>query len=217
MQLAIGELPREDRSLLVAQSRTKRFLDVVLAAFALIVLLPLLVLIALAVMIDSGWPPLYSQMRTGFEGREFRMWKFRTMVRNAEQMRADLLLLNEAPFPTFKIRNAPRVTRIGRFLRMSSADELPQLWNVLVGDMSLVGPRPLFTQEANALGPAARLRFQARPGVTCVWQLSNRHSQQSTFDDWLAKDVAYIETWSLWRDLVLIVKTFGAVVRMTGR
>src|SRR5712692_4345726 len=115
VQLAIGEFTRPEIGLLVAQSRAKRLFDIVIAAVALIVLSPLLLLITFAIVIDSGWPPMYSQMRTGFEGRQFRMWKFRTMVRNAEAMRGELLSLNEAPFPTFKIRNDPRVTRVGRF------------------------------------------------------------------------------------------------------
>jgi lipopolysaccharide/colanic/teichoic acid biosynthesis glycosyltransferase len=206
-----------DARLPVARSRAKRLFDVVLAATGLVVLSPILVLIALAVVIDSGWPPLYSQSRTGFEGRRFRIWKFRTMVRNAEARRSELLALNEAPYPAFKIRNDPRVTRVGRLLRKSSADELPQLWNVLLGDMSLVGPRPLPTIEADLLDLAGRQRLLARPGITCFWQLSNRHADQSGFGDWLAKDLAYIHDWSLWRDVVILARTAQAVVRMTGR
>ncbi len=206
-----------DMRLPVAQSRAKRLFDVVLAGTGLLVLSPLLLLIVVAIVIDSGWPPLYSQRRTGFEGRHFRMWKFRTMVRNAEARRSELLALNEAPYPAFKIRNDPRVTRVGRILRKSSADELPQLWNVLLGDMSLVGPRPLPTIEADLLDLAGRQRLLARPGITCFWQLSNRHSDQSGFADWLAKDLAYIHDWSLWQDVVILARTAGAVMRMTGR
>jgi lipopolysaccharide/colanic/teichoic acid biosynthesis glycosyltransferase len=206
-----------DARLPVARSRAKRLFDVVLAATGLVVLSPILALIALAIVLDSGWPVLYSQSRTGFEGQVFRIWKFRTMVRNAEARRAELLELNEAPYPAFKIRNDPRLTRIGRFLRKSSADELPQLWNVLVGDMSLVGPRPLPTIEADLLDLAGRQRLLARPGITCFWQLSNRHADQSGFGDWLAKDLAYIQDWSLWRDVVILARTAQAVVRMTGQ
>jgi lipopolysaccharide/colanic/teichoic acid biosynthesis glycosyltransferase len=206
-----------DARLPVARSRAKRLFDVVLAALGLVVLSPILALIALAIVIDSGWPVLYSQSRTGFEGQVFRIWKFRTMVRNAEARRAELLALNEAPYPAFKIRNDPRLTRIGRFLRKSSADELPQLWNVLLGDMSLVGPRPLPTIEADLLDLTGRQRLLARPGITCFWQLSNRHAEDSGFSDWLAKDLAYIHDWSLWRDVVILARTAQAVVRMTGQ
>jgi lipopolysaccharide/colanic/teichoic acid biosynthesis glycosyltransferase len=206
-----------DARLPVARSRGKRMLDVALSTVGLVVLSPLLLLIALAIVIDSGRPVLYSQSRTGFEGRVFRIWKFRTMVRNAEARRAELLELNEAPYPAFKIRNDPRLTRIGRFLRKSSADELPQLWNVLLGDMSLVGPRPLPTIEADLLDLAGRQRLLARPGITCFWQLSNRHAEESGFGDWLAKDLAYIDQWSIWRDVVILARTAGAVVRMTGQ
>jgi len=206
-----------DARLPVARSRAKRLLDIVVSAASLVILAPVLALTALIVVVDSGWPPFYSQARTGFEGRPFRIWKFRTMTRDAETRRAELLALNEAPFPAFKIRNDPRVTRVGRILRKSSADELPQLWNVLLGDMSLVGPRPLPTIEADALDAGGRQRLLARPGITCLWQLSNRHSEQSGFSEWLAKDLAYMDGWSLWRDLVILVRTAGVVVRMTGR
>jgi lipopolysaccharide/colanic/teichoic acid biosynthesis glycosyltransferase len=201
----------------VARSRAKRLLDVVGSAVGLVILAPVLGLIAVAVVADSKGSPFYSQSRTGFGGRPFRIWKFRTMVRDAETQRDALLALNEAPFPAFKIRNDPRVTRVGRILRKSSADELPQLWNVLLGDMSLVGPRPLPTFEADALDSAGRQRLLARPGITGLWQLSNRHAAQSDFSDWLQKDLDYMEGWSLGRDLQILARTVGAVVRMTGR
>lgn len=206
-----------DARLPVVRSRVKRFLDVALAAAALIIFAPLFLLIGAAVVLDSGWPALYSQERTGYAGKRFRIRKFRTMVRNAEARRSELLALNEAPYPAFKIRDDPRVTRVGRLLRKSSADELPQLWNVLLGDMSLVGPRPLPTMEADCLDANGQRRLLARPGITCFWQLGNRHSGPSDFDDWLAKDLAYIESWSVWLDLVLLARTARAVVRMTGR
>jgi len=215
--LELTVLYRGDARLPVASSRAKRLLDVVVSALSLVVFAPIFALVSLAIVADSGGSPFYSQYRTGFEGRRFRIWKFRTMVRDAETQRAELLALNEAPFPAFKIRNDPRVTRVGRILRRSSADELPQLWNVLLGDMSLVGPRPLPTIEADALDSAGRQRLLARPGITGLWQLSNRHAQQSDFSDWLEKDLAYMDGWSLGRDLIILVRTAGAVVRMTGR
>lgn len=221
----LGELQLEltfpyqsgDARLPVAKSRAKRVLDIAVSAAGLVVFAPVMAYAFLAVVIESGWPALYSQRRTGFEGRPFRIWKFRTMVKDAESRRTELLALNEAPFPAFKIRNDPRVTRVGRLLRKSSADELPQLWNVLRGDMSLVGPRPLPTIEADALDLAGRQRLLARPGITGPWQLSNRHAAQSDFSDWLAKDLAYMDGWSVRRDLVILFRTVGAVVRMTGR
>ncbi|MEK6206474.1 MAG: sugar transferase [Chloroflexota bacterium] len=201
----------------MTESHTKRVFDLVVASVSLILLAPVCLAICAAIAVESGWSPLYSQRRTGLNGRDFRIWKFRTMVRNAEAMKAELLALNEAPFPAFKLRNDPRVTRLGRFLRKSSLDELPQLWNVIRGDMSLVGPRPLPVAEAARVSAAGKARLLARPGITCIWQVTNRHSANDSFDDWVAKDLAYIDNWSFWLDLVLLWRSAGAVLRMTGR
>lgn len=201
----------------IVLSRRKRALDVVAATTGMILLSPILFLIAVAVLIDSGWPVLYKQRRIGLEGRPFTLWKFRTMVRRAHEMRADLLLLNESPFPAFKIQRDPRVTRFGRFLRRSSLDELPQLWNVLLGEMSLVGPRPALPEEVRHYDALALRRLTARPGITCTWQIENRQSAQVGFDEWVQKDLAYMENWSLRRDLMLVVRTIRAVARMTGQ
>ncbi|MGH2500648.1 MAG: sugar transferase [Candidatus Limnocylindria bacterium] len=201
----------------VARSRVKRALDVAVAATALTVLLPLLALISVAVMAASGWPPLFSQRRVGLGGREFRFWKFRTMVNGAEAKREELACLNEAPFPAFKITNDPRVTPIGRLLRRSSLDELPQLWNVLRGEMSLVGPRPPLPVEVAQYDASTWRRLSARPGLTGVWQIEHRSLPAHSFGEWVRKDLRYIDRWSLDLDLILIVRTIGAVVRMTGR
>ena len=201
---------------LPATSTSKRVFDVAMAAVLLIVLIPLFAAITLAVVLDSGWPVLYSQRRAGMGGQHFSIWKFRTMVKNADALKPQLMALNEAPFPAFKIRNDPRITGVGRFLRKSSMDELPQLWNVLKGEMSLVGPRPLPVSEADRVTGLGRGRLSARPGITCTWQISNRHAATETFDDWAAKDLAYIDNWSFWLDLALLWKTVGAVFRMTG-
>jgi lipopolysaccharide/colanic/teichoic acid biosynthesis glycosyltransferase len=169
------------------------------------------------VLVDSGWPPLYSQMRVGLMGQQFRLWKFRTMVRDAEEMQPTLSAVNEAPFPTFKMRDDPRVTRTGRFLRRSSLDELPQLWNVLLGQMSLVGPRPPLASEVAHYDQRALGRLCVRPGLTCVWQVDGRDGSATSFEKWLAMDLQYIEHWSIGSDFVIIAKTFAAIGKMTGQ
>lgn len=200
----------------VATSRAKIAMDIVLAAIGVIVLLPILLLIGLVVCLDSGWPPLYSQRRVGMNGRTFRIWKFRTMVNGAHGLREHLMLLNEAPFPAFKLRQDPRVTRVGRFLRRTSIDEFPQLWNVLAGDMSLVGPRPALPGEVEHYDTVGRRRLRARPGLTCIWQIESRHRKSVGFDQWLEQDIDYINRWSLRLDLELIAKSVREVVRMSG-
>ncbi|HKY51555.1 MAG TPA: sugar transferase [Candidatus Limnocylindria bacterium] len=191
-------------------------MDVILASIGLIVLLPFFVIVSAAIVIDSGWPPLYTQERVGMLGRRFRMWKFRTMRRGAHELRSSLLTRNEGPAPAFKVRDDPRVTRVGRVLRRSSLDELPQLWNVLRGDMSLVGPRPPLPEEVAEYDALALQRLAARPGLTCTWQVERRRRDDITFDEWVALDLAYLDGWQLRDDLRLMVRTLGAVARMTG-
>ena len=195
---------------------SKRCMDVALAAVALVLLLPLLLLVAIAATIDSGWPILYGQNRVGLNGRRFRMWKFRTMVRDADNLRASLEHLNEAPFPAFKMRNDPRITRVGRVLRRTRVDELPQLWNVLRGDMSFVGPRPPLPSEVEHYNELARRRLVVRPGITCTWQVTGRLADAATFEDWVRTDLAYIDGWSLWLDFILLYQTLQLVIRMKG-
>ena len=201
---------------LPANSALKRMLDIAVAGLVLLVLSPLFAAVIIAVLLDSGWPVLYSQRRAGLGGQNFSIWKLRTMVKNADALKPQLMALNEAPLPAFKIRNDPRITRVGRFLRKSSIDELPQLWNVIRGDMSLVGPRPLPVHEAALVTGVGRGRLTARPGITCTWQISNRHAGTDTFDDWVAKDLKYIENWTFWLDVTLLFRTVGVVFRMTG-
>jgi lipopolysaccharide/colanic/teichoic acid biosynthesis glycosyltransferase len=201
----------------VALSRTKRLVDAAFAAVALLLLFPLLLIAAAAVVFDGGWPPLFAQERIGLEGQRFRMWKFRTMVNGAEGMRDSLAHLNEAPFPAFKVTNDPRVTRLGRLLRRSSLDELPQLWNVMRGEMSLVGPRPALPEEVRHYDAFALRRLAARPGITGMWQIENRNRSNGHFQDWVQKDLAYVDSWSPWLDVVLFAKTLAAIARMTGR
>jgi lipopolysaccharide/colanic/teichoic acid biosynthesis glycosyltransferase len=191
----------------------KRGFDLVAGSLLVIVMLPLLAACALAVKLDSPGPAVFGQLRTGRDGRRFRMYKFRTMLANAEELKASLAHLNVLPPPDFKIPNDPRITRVGRLLRAFSLDELPQLFNVLRGDMSLVGPRPTsFAPATYQLWHTHRL--DVPPGMTGLWQIGGRASM--TFDERLRLDVAYIRRASLAFDVLLLLRTFGAVVRRSG-
>lgn len=196
-----------------AHAMAKRALDLLLTILALPVVVPLLGLLALAVRLDSPGAPFYTQLRTGRGGRRFRMFKLRTMVENAEELKEKYAHLNELSPPDFKITDDPRVTRVGRFLRKTSLDELPQLLNVLMGDMSLVGPRPTsFSADTYSLWHTARLAV--RPGLTGLWQVSGRN--ELDFDDRLRLDIAYIRHRSFTLDVLLIFKTFRAVLSGRG-
>ena len=202
--------PRPRRRYLAA----KRVMDFVLTLLLLVVALPVLALCALALRLDSPGPILFSQLRTGRNGRRFTMFKFRTMVANAEELKASLAHLNVLPPPDFKIPDDPRITRVGRFLRATSLDELPQLLNVLRGDMSLVGPRPTsFAPSTYDVWHTHRL--DVPPGITGLWQLEGR--ALVTFDERLRLDVRYIRRASLAYDLILLMRTVPAVVRRSGR
>src|SRR5688500_2062672 len=187
-------------------------MDVALASLGLVGRALLRIVVRAAISVDSGWPPLYTQERVGLLGRGFRMWKFRTMRRGAHELRSTLLSRNEAPFPVFKLHDDPRVTRVGRLLRRSSLDELPQLWNVLRGDMSLVGPRPPLPEEVAEYDARAFQRLSARPGLTGTWQIERRRRDDITFDEWVSMDLAYLDGWRLLHDVRLLLRTVGAVV-----
>ncbi|WP_141733006.1 sugar transferase [Oligoflexus tunisiensis] len=191
----------------------KRFMDIVLTGSALILLAPIAGMIILAIKLDSPGPVYFSQTRVGRGGRLFRLHKFRTMVTNAEELKQTLLAKNELDGPVFKIRNDPRVTRVGRFLRKTSLDELPQLWNVLIGDMSLVGPRPALPSEVVHWEKWQCRRLVVEQGCTCIWQVSGRSNL--SFKEWMRMDMEYVYNWSLWLDLKLIVLTIW--VMLTGR
>lgn len=193
--------------------RVKRLLDLSLCALLFVPVLIVGVACALAIRLDSPGPVLFSQLRAGKDGRPFRMYKFRSMVENAEELKASLAHLNVLPPPDFKIPNDPRITRIGRFLRKTSLDELPQFMNVLKGEMSFVGPRPC-TIKVTAYSLWHCERLEVPPGITGLWQLEGRHV--SSFDERLRYDVQYIKTMSLGRDILLLVRTLGAVFRGTG-
>jgi lipopolysaccharide/colanic/teichoic acid biosynthesis glycosyltransferase len=188
-------------------------MDIVLAFCLLLPAGILMAILAVAIRLDSPGPVVFAQLRTGQHGRRFRMLKFRTMVENAEELRADLAHLNVLQPPDFKVPNDPRVTRVGRVLRRSHLDELPQLWNVLVGDMSLVGPRPTsFAADTYRLWHTERL--DARPGVTGLWQIRGRHMTE--FDERLRLDIRYIDEMSLRTDLRILLLTIRAVLNGTG-
>ncbi|MDX2149171.1 MAG: sugar transferase [Bryobacteraceae bacterium] len=191
----------------------KRALDVAASALALIVLAPLLAAVAVAIKLTSPGPVIFRQERCGLNGRRFQCLKFRSMVQNAEQMRAALEHLNERTGVVFKIANDPRLTPIGRWLRKFSIDELPQLWNVLRGDMSLVGPRPAVPSEVEQYARWQRRRLRMRPGLTCLWAISGRDSLD--FESWMKMDMQYIDNWSLGLDWSIILRTIPHVV--TGR
>ena len=192
----------------------KRAFDIAVVLLILPLVLPIMLLCAVIARIDSPGPIIFWQMRTGQHGKRFRLYKFRTMVRDAEERKASLAHLNVLPFPDFKIPDDPRITTVGRVLRATSLDELPQLWNVLRGEMSLVGPRPTsFAASTYDLWHTRRL--EVRPGVTGLWQIEGRNS--STFDERLRLDLAYVDTASLWVDVKILVATVGAVLRRSGQ
>jgi exopolysaccharide biosynthesis polyprenyl glycosylphosphotransferase len=193
----------------------KRTIDVLGAGLGLIALSPVLLATALAVRLSGEGPIIFAQDRYGFSRRRFRMYKFRTMVAGAEEQQAQLEELNEASGPVFKIRVDPRVTRVGHLLRKYSLDELPQLLNVLRGEMSLVGPRPLPIRDVHRFTEGALMRrFSVRPGLTCLWQISGR--SDVGFDRWIALDLKYIDEWSLLLDCQILLRTLPVVLKGTG-
>ena len=192
----------------------KRAIDVAGATIGLVVLAPALALIALAVRLDSPGSVLFGQRRIGRGEEPFRMFKFRTMVRDADRMKADLAHLNEAELPMFKIRDDPRITRVGRFLRRTSLDELPQLFNVLRGEMSLVGPRPLVPEEASQVIGWHRARLHLTPGLTGPWQVLGR--TRIPFQEMVKLDYLYVNDWTVWNDIKLLLRTGPVVLRRSG-
>jgi len=193
----------------------KRTLDLVCTGVALIIFAPLFLFIAIAIKLESSGPVFFSQERVGLGRRKFRMWKFRSMVRDAESQLAKLEQLNEVKGAAFKIRQDPRVTRVGRLLRKLSLDELPQLFNVLLGEMSLVGPRPLPLRDVERIPNGWQMRrFSMKPGISCLWQINGRH--KIDFDHWMELDLQYIDNWSPGLDLEILMKTLPAVLRGTG-
>ena len=195
-------------------STLKRLLDLGLACVVLLATLPLWLAIAVAIKLDSPGPVFFVQERVGFRGRRFRFYKFRTMGHGAERLKAGIRHLNEVSGPVFKLRTDPRVTRIGRMLRRSSLDELPQLINIVRGEMSLVGPRPPIPEEVAQYRPSDMLRLAVKPGLTCWWQVRGRSTVD--FDTWMAYDREYVYGLSFWVDVRILVQTVGAVLSCRG-
>ncbi len=192
----------------------KRAIDVVGAALILVLTLPLLGVVGALIRVSSRGPVIFRQIRSGFHGRAFEMYKLRTMVADAEQRRSELLHLNEMNGPVFKVSDDPRLTRLGRFIRRYSVDELPQLINVIKGEMSLVGPRPLPLYEASRIKGAQRRRLAMRPGLSGLWQTRGRSTVD--FDEWMRMDLEYVDQWSLALDLRILLATLPEVLRGTG-
>jgi exopolysaccharide biosynthesis polyprenyl glycosylphosphotransferase len=207
--LTISATPRQPVALLI-----KRSLDLLGAAVALAALAPLVAVTATLIKATSRGPVFFKQTRVGLNGRMFTLFKFRSMYRDAESRRAALADRNEMSGPVFKIKDDPRITPVGRWIRRFSIDELPQLWNVLRGDMSLVGPRPPIPEEVQKYERWQRRRLSMKPGITCLWQVSGRNGID--FDDWMKLDLAYIDTWSLRLDALILLRTVPVVLTARG-
>jgi len=193
----------------------KRMMDILFSLFLLVIFSPLFLVSAVLIKRSSPGPVFFAQERVGLNKRRFRLYKFRTMIPDAERKLAELECFNELSGPVFKIKNDPRITPIGKFLRKTSIDELPQLYNVLIGDMSLVGPRALPVRDYNGFDQDwHRRRFSVRPGITCLWQVNGRNN--IPFDQWMELDLEYIDNWSLWLDAKILLKTIPAVISGHG-
>lgn len=222
MLVSGSRLQQEDslRSILKSRLRgwkiiVKRTFDVIIALALLPLLIPLFLLIAIIIKLDSSGPVFFVQERIGCRRRRFRLYKFRTMVRGAEEMLKDIEHLNEKEWPIFKIKNDPRMTRVGKWLRRTSLDELPQFINVIKGDLSLVGPRPMSVRDVMGLGEDwPERRFSVKPGMTGLWQVSGRSNL--SFNQWMQLDLEYVDNWSFALDLKILLKTIPAVISGEG-
>ena len=195
----------------------KRAFDVVFSFFALLFTLPLYPLVMLAIWLEDGRPFFFGHLRETMGGREFRCWKFRSMRKDAEKIKQELKARNQADGPQFYIENDPRLTRVGKFLRKYNLDELPQFWNVLLGDMSVVGPRPSPYSENQFCPPWREARLSVRPGITGLWQVRRTRRAGSDFQEWIKYDIEYVETRTWWLDMKIIFKTFETIIRKGTR
>jgi len=184
----------------------KRLIDLILSILGIVFLSPIMLIIAIAIKVESKGPIIFSQDRVGKDGKFFKMYKFRSMVINAEELKEKLLSQNEMSGPMFKMKDDPRITKVGKFIRKTSIDELPQLFNVIKGDMSLVGPRPNLPKEVAQFSDYHKLKLKAKPGLTCYWQVMGRNS--IGFEEWMELDIKYIRERSIWLDIKLIFRTF---------
>lgn len=212
--------PLLDREEVLARRKrywmNRRAQDILLSLLALSVLWPIMLITAIAICIESpGASPIFVQDRIGRDGKLFKFYKFRSMIPNAEARLAELMDKNEMEGPVFKMKDDPRITKVGKFIRKSSIDELPQLFNILKGEMSIVGPRPCLPRELEQYDDYMRQRLLVTPGLTCYWQIQP-HRNDLTFDEWLELDLKYIKNSSIGKDWIIILKTFAAVIRMSG-
>lgn len=187
----------------------KRLVDIIGSLMGMIVLIPVFIIVGILIKLESKGPIFFHQKRVGLKGKEFKMYKFRSMIVNAEELLDKLKEKNEMTYPMFKMKDDPRVTRIGRFLRRTSIDEMPQLINVLKGEMSLVGPRPNLVSEVARFNRYHKLKLLAKPGLTCYWQVMGRNSID--FEEWMELDIKYLKERNTWVDLKLIIKTIGVL------
>lgn len=214
---SIGVIPMFEyrtRSIHGSEIIFKRIFDIIVSFCLLVLLLPFILFIALLIKIDSKGPVFYISKRCGYKGKKFSFIKFRTMIKKAETLKKELIDRNEKDGPIFKMKDDPRVTRVGKILRKYSLDEIPQLWNVMIGDMSLVGPRPPLPEEVSQYKVWQLKRLNIRPGITCLWQISGR--SDLTFDEWMKMDIFYIENWSFLLDLKILLLTVNAVFKGRG-
>lgn len=218
MDVSANDSMMEYSSIVAKQSMgykvMKRLMDIVLSLLAMIVLVIVTIPVSIAMVLEDGLPIFFVQERTGLNGKTFKMYKFRSMCKNAQQMHFDMLDENELDGPAFKMKDDPRITKVGKFLRKTSLDELPQLLNILKGEMSIVGPRPLPTYEAEQCDAYQNQRTLVKPGLTCYWQCMGRND--ILFDEWIELDLKYIREASLWTDLKIIMMTFEAVIKNEG-
>lgn len=221
--MSLGVEERSDKHILhspIEQSKLgalcKRILDIVVSAILLVFLAPILLLLGLLVKLTSPGPALYEWKVVGKNGHPFSSHKFRSMVVEADQLKASLLEKNEMSGPVFKLTHDPRITQLGAWMRRYSLDELPQLYSVLVGDMSLVGPRPPLQTEYKLFTEYQKQKLAVTPGMTCLWQISGRNNIRD-FDEWVSLDLQYIQNWSFWLDLTILAKTAIAVLSGTGK
>lgn len=206
MDMVNDNLENEERKVSIIYLFSKRAIDIVGSIVGLVLLSPILLIVAIAIKLESKGPIIFSQKRIGQKGKEFKMYKLRSMVEDAEKLKKDLMKSNEMSGPMFKMKDDPRVTRVGKFIRKTSIDELPQLVNVLKGDMSLVGPRPSLPKEVKKFKPWMKKRLEVKPGLTCYWQVAGRNNID--FEDWMKLDIKYVEERSFFVDIKLIFKTF---------
>jgi len=191
-----------------------RLIDIIISGIAILVFLPVMIVVAIAIRLDSPGPVIFKQLRSGLFNKPFMIYKFRSMRPKADEMKKNLMSMNEMDGPVFKIKEDPRVTKVGAFIRKWSLDELPQLFNILKGDMAIVGPRPLPVEEVAQLDDNQMARQSARPGLTCIWQISGRND--IPFEEWIQLDLIYIKNRGFLLDMEIFFRTFGAVLKRSG-